>query len=160
DRRTARRRRGVVDRARFCAGSSDLPGLDQGEVVERSPAWPVSGPPAPLRSQASTRGRRFGSRPHGDRGQRYQDGLDIAAGLEAEHRAAVVEEVERDVAAAADELMAALLLAPGAVLTRGHDRRVSGEEGAADIPGEGEIALPVAGIQIVVKDAADAARLA
>ena len=46
------------------------------------------------------------------RGQRHQDRLDIAAGLEAEQGAAVVEQVELDIAAAADQLVAALLVGP------------------------------------------------
>ena len=38
-----------------------------------------------------------------------------------------------------------------------HDRRIDIEEGAADILGEGEVRLPVAAVEVVVEDAADAA---
>src|SRR5215831_17882369 len=61
--------------------------------------------------------------------QRHQDRLDIAAGLQAEHRAAVVEQVELDVAAAADELVTALLGGPGLSHPGPHDRREDGENG-------------------------------
>ena len=44
-------------------------------------------------------------------GMRGQDGVDVAAGLQAEDGAAVVEQVELDVAAAADQLLLALGLA-------------------------------------------------
>jgi hypothetical protein len=50
--------------------------------------------------------------PSGERRQRHQDRLDIAAGLEPELGAAVVEQVEFDIAAAADELMAPLFVGP------------------------------------------------
>src|SRR6266481_5683862 len=53
-----------------------------------------------------SRPRRFGR-------QRHQDRLDVAAGLQTEHRPAVVKQVELDVAAAADELMAPLVGGPG-----------------------------------------------
>jgi hypothetical protein len=43
---------------------------------------------------------------------RHQDRLDIAAGLQTERRAAVVEQVELDIAAATNELMAPLLGRP------------------------------------------------
>src|SRR5436190_15697835 len=100
------------------------------------------------------------SRPHGDRGQRHEDGLDIPAGLEAEDRAAVIEQVELDIAASPDELMAALVLGPSAVLALDHHGRVGGKESAADILGKGKVLLPVAAVQVIVEDAADPARLA
>ena len=53
------------------------------------------------------------SRPLHQRRQRGEDGLDVAAGPQAEHRAAVVEQVELDIAAAANELLVAVGLAPG-----------------------------------------------
>ena len=51
------------------------------------------------------------SRPLHHRRHRGQDRLDIAAGAQAEDRAAVVEQVEFDIAAAADQLLLALGLA-------------------------------------------------
>src|SRR6266852_443325 len=103
------------------------------------------------------------SRP-GDFGwQRHQDRLDIAAGLEAEQRAAVVEQVELDITAASDELVTALLRRPRLEHVPADQHRVDGEEGFADIVGEGEVALPAAAVaaavEIVEEDAADAARL-
>ena len=41
-----------------------------------------------------------------------------------------------------------------------HDRRIDAEERLADRADEGEIALPVAAVEIIEEDAADAARLA
>jgi hypothetical protein len=43
---------------------------------------------------------------------RHQDRFDIAAGLQTERRGAVVEQVELDIAAATNELMAQLLGRP------------------------------------------------
>src|SRR6266404_5932351 len=97
--------------------------------------------------------RRFGR-------QRHQDRLDIAAGLQPEHRAAVVQQVELDVAAAADELMAALLGGPGEPHARPHDRREDGEQGVSDRSDKDEVALPVAAVEVVEEDPAGAARFA
>ena len=91
-------------------------------------------------------------------GERHQDRLSVAAGLQPKPRAAVVEQVELDVAAAAYELVLALRLGPGLRHAAAHDRRIDIEEGPADILGEGEIGLPVAAVEIVVEDAADTAR--
>src|SRR6185295_8941732 len=103
--------------------------------------------------------RRSLSRPR-DRGpQRHQNRLDIAAGLQAEQRAAVVQQVEFDVAAAADQLMLALLRGPRPVHALAHDARIGGEHRAPDGLGEGEVLFPVAAVDIVVEDAAGAARL-
>ncbi len=60
--------------------------------------------------------RRFAKmklRPLHHRRHRRQDRLHIAAGAQAEDGAAVVEQVELDIAAAADQLLLALGLAPG-----------------------------------------------
>src|SRR5438132_7771160 len=93
-------------------------------------------------------------------GERHQDRLDIAAGLQTECGAAVVEQVELDVAAAADELMTALFGRPGEPHPGPHDGRENGEDGVSDRSEEGEVALPVAAIEIVEEDPAGAARLA
>src|SRR5580704_8771050 len=84
-------------------------------------------------------------------GERHEDRLDIAAGLEAEQRAAVVEQVELDIAAAPDELVAALLLGPRLQHVTADQSRVDPEKGLADGAGEGEIALPIA-VEVVVED--------
>src|SRR5690606_4924671 len=92
-----------------------------------------------------------------------QDRLDIAARLQPEHGAAVVEQVEFDVAAAADELFLAVRLRPVLVEVPTHEVLVHDEEGAADILHEGEVGVPAAllgrAFQPVEEDAADAARL-
>src|SRR6266404_2969745 len=92
--------------------------------------------------------------------QRHQDRLDIAAGLQTECGAAVVEQVELDIAAAADELMTALVGGPGEPHARPHDGRENGEDSVPDRSEEGEVALPVAAIEIVEEDPAGAARFA
>src|SRR5688572_4371807 len=99
------------------------------------------------------------SRPQHFRRQRHQDGVGVAAGLEAEDSAAVVEQVELDIAAAADQLAAALLVGPVAAHVAAHDLGIDRQERLADCAGEAEILVPVAGVEIVVEDAAEAARL-
>src|SRR6266545_2028449 len=103
--------------------------------------------------------RMAGSRPLNLRRQGGQDGLDIAAGLEAEKRAAIVEQIEFDIAAAADELLLAVRFSPAALHVSPNDRRIDVEECTADILHESKIGVPVAGIEIIEEDAADAARL-
>uniref|UniRef100_A0A0N4Z401 LigA n=1 Tax=Parastrongyloides trichosuri TaxID=131310 RepID=A0A0N4Z401_PARTI len=101
--------------------------------------------------------KRAGPLHHGRHGT--EDGVDIAAGLKAEHGAAIVEQVELDVAAATDQLFLALRVGPGLVHPAGDDLRIDLEEGLADRLGEGEVLLPVAAVVVVVEDAAGAARL-
>src|SRR5437868_10936604 len=83
----------------------------------------------------------------------------MAAGAQPEPGAAVVQQVEFDVAAAAHQLMLPLLRRPRPVHPRPHDTREDREKGFPDCPDEGEIALPAAAVEIIEKDAADAARL-
>src|ERR1700693_4144321 len=90
---------------------------------------------------------KLASRPLHHRRQRGQDRLDIAAGLEAENGAAVVEQVELDIAAAADQLLFALGLVPRVCEIAPHQFGIDVPEGAADLAGEGEIGLPVAARQ-------------
>ncbi len=99
------------------------------------------------------------SRPLHQRRHRGEDRGDVAAGLQAEDRAAVVDQVELDIAPAADELFLALGFLPWREEIAPHQPRVDIEEGEADVAGEGEVGLPVARVQPVVEDAADAARL-
>src|SRR3546814_11959510 len=61
------------------------------------------------------------------------------------------------VAAAAEELVAALLLGPGLRHVTAHQGGIDLQEGAADVLSEGEVALPVAAVEVVVENAADAA---
>src|SRR3546814_12900911 len=88
----------------------------------------------------------------GVRRQADEGRLDVAAGLQAELGAAVVEQVELGVAAAADKLVAALLLGPGRLHVPAHQLRVDLQEGAADVLGEGEVGQPVAAVEIVVEE--------
>src|SRR3546814_5564251 len=86
------------------------------------------------------------------------DRLDVAAGLQAEQRAAVMQQVELDVAAAPNQLVASLRLGPAIVHVPLDEARVDVEECLSDVAGEGEVGLEAA-VEIVVEDAADAARL-
>src|SRR5215213_1101796 len=87
----------------------------------------------------------------GNRGrQRHQDRLRVAAGPQPELRAPIVEEVELNVAPAADQLVLSLLGRPGPVHVPAHQLRVDVEEGLAHGPGEGEGLLDVV-FQIVVE---------
>src|ERR1700722_790955 len=93
------------------------------------------------------------------RWQRGEDRVHIAAGLQAKRRAAVVEQVEFHIAAAAHELLLALLLVPGGLEIPPHECGINLEEGKPHLADESEIGPPVAGIQIVEENSADAARL-
>src|SRR5262249_19146916 len=94
--------------------------------LARSGLWVVVVPPPRLRRQ------------------RHQDRLDAAAGLQAEDRAAVVDEVELDVAAAAVLLELLLRLRIRLVLAAAGDGGVGVEEGVAGATDEGEGLLQVA----------------
>src|SRR5687767_12733024 len=76
--------------------------------------------------------------PARQRRQRHQDRLGATAGLETEAGAAVVEQVELDVATATVELEAALALGPGCRAPPLGDRQVSGQNVIADAALEGE----------------------
>src|SRR5258706_16420961 len=81
--------------------------------------------------------------------QRHQYRLRVAAGFQTEHSPPVVEQVELDVAAAADQLMAALLLGPGELHPRPHNSREDAEEGFADRADEREVTLLSAAVEII-----------
>src|ERR1043165_8051800 len=83
---------------------------------------------------------------------RRKDRLDIAAGLEAEDRASVVEQVELDIAATAHELLFAFRLAPRRRHVAPDQLRINVAEGAPNLLGESEIRVPIAAIQIIVED--------
>src|SRR5262245_15561785 len=100
-----------------------------------------------------------GSRPHHLGRQRHQDCIGVAAGLQAEQGPAVIEQVELDIAAAADQLPPALLVGPVAAHVAAHDLGIDREERLADRAGEAEVLGPVAAVEVVVEDAAEAARL-
>src|SRR5262245_39594308 len=100
------------------------------------------------------------SRPPHFRRQRHQDGLDIAAGHQPELGAAVVEEVELNIASAPRQLVVAFLRRPALVHVPAHQLGIDLQKRLADIAGEGEVALEVSAVEIVEKNAAHAARLA
>ena len=87
---------------------------------------------------------------------RRQDRVDIATGLQPENGASVVEQVEFDIAAAPDELLLTVRLGPR-LANCSHQLGIDVQESAADILGESEIRIPVAGIVMVIKDSAYAA---
>jgi len=68
-----------------------------------------------------------------------------------------MEQVEFDIAATADQLLFAVGLCPRRPEITPDQLGINFQEGAADVLREGEIGFPVAGIVMVVEDAADAA---
>src|SRR5690606_7855116 len=112
------------------------PGAQRRQPLPRHPAGPNDGPPCrpePTGLGPFHRGR------HG-----RQDGIDIAARLEPESGAAVIEKVELDVATATYELLLAFGLGPGLLEIAAHQLRVDIEEGFPYGLGEGEIGTPIA----------------
>ncbi|KAF1853478.1 hypothetical protein Lal_00013840 [Lupinus albus] len=146
----------------FGARTGQGSGTPMGSAAGMADLWvaPMRLPGHPGCSWGSDASRPAASRPLHFGRQAHQDRLGVAAGLEAEGGAAVVEQVELDIAAAADQLVFALLGGPGPVHVAADQGGVAVEEGGADIAGEGEISLPVARLEVVEEDAADAARLA
>src|SRR5262249_21315781 len=92
------------------------------------------------------------------RRQRHENRFYPAPGLEAEQRAAVVNQVEFDVAAAAEFLKLPLAVAECLVLAPAGDRQVGVEEAGAAVADERERPFRVA-FQVVEENSADAARL-
>src|SRR3546814_8767986 len=130
--------------------SSDVCSSDLSPASARSPSRSWTDEPDADAADA-------GLRPGDLGGQAHQDRLDVAAGLQAEQRAAVMQQVELDVAAAPNQLVASLRLGPAIVHVPLDEARVDVEECLSDVAGEGEVGLEVA-VEIVVDDAADAAR--
>src|SRR5689334_23534204 len=79
------------------------------------------------------------SRPFRMRRHRRQDRVDIAAGLQAENRAAVVEQIELDIAAAPDQLLLAIVGGPCRRKIAPDQFGIDLQERATDILGEGEV---------------------
>src|ERR1700690_3442039 len=86
----------------------------------------------------------MGSRPLPFGRPRRQDRIDIAAGLQPEDGAAVVEQVEFDVAAAADQLLLAVFSGPRLGKIAPDKFGIDLCEGAADALRKGEVGVPVA----------------
>src|SRR5205807_1024446 len=98
--------------------------------------------------------------PRGARRQRHQDRFGTPAGLQAEQRAAVVHQVEFDVAAAPVGLEVLFCFAVWHLSTAFEDRPISVQKvisyGAGERKGKIEVAIG----EVIEEDAADAARLA
>src|SRR6516225_4337835 len=105
-------------------------------------------------------------RPADARRQGGENRLDVASGPQAEGRAAVIEEVEFDVAPAPDQLLVALRLAEPFAEVGAHELWIDGKEGTPDLEGEGQRRfdrrgagkIGIGGGEVVEEDAADAAR--
>src|SRR5262245_53401194 len=93
------------------------------------------------------------------RRQRHEDGLGSATRLQPEERAAVVDQVELDIAPAAVELEASLPLPKRHGPALFQDGKIGRQEGVADRAREAEGKIEVALGEVVEEDAADAARL-
>ena len=72
-------------------------------------------------------------RPAHQRRHGGQDSIDVATGLQPEDRAAIVEQVELDIAAAPDELLLAVGIGKGRRHVAADDLGIDLEKGAADI---------------------------
>ena len=97
--------------------------------------------------------------PAHERRQRHQDRFRAPAGLQPEQRAAVVDEVELDVAAAPQQLERALALAERRRAPPLRDRQPGLREGLADRAREREAGLEGRLVEVVEEEPADAARL-
>lgn len=71
--------------------------------------------------------------------QAHEDGVEIAPAAQAEERAAIVDEVELDVAPAPLELRRAVGLGEGGVPPPLHEGSIGGEKGIADVAHEGPL---------------------
>ena len=99
------------------------------------------------------------SRPFHFRRHRRQDGIDIATGFQPKDGAAVVQQIEFDITSAPDQLLLAVICTPWCAKIAPDKFGINFKECAADVPGEGEVGVPVAAVVPVVKNAANAARL-
>lgn len=79
---------------------------------------------------------------HGWHGR--ENGIHIATGLETKDRAAIIKQVEFDIASAADQLFLAIFRCPVLVKILAHQMRINNREPTAHITGEGKILIPAA----------------
>src|SRR3569833_1787893 len=89
--------------------------------------------------------------PFYDRRQRHQDGFGAAARLQAEQRAAVIHQIELDVAAATVGLEVAFAFAVCDVLATFEDGQIGGEKGVAHAPRHREGMVEAAFGKVVVE---------
>src|SRR3546814_8297560 len=92
-------------------------------VARWAAAWRATGSLDPSRGASNEAPR--ASAPFRERRQAHQDRVDIAAGLEPEQRAAIIDQVEFGIAAAPDELCLALFLGKGRRHPPPHEDRKS-----------------------------------
>src|SRR5271165_3600102 len=94
-----------------------------------------------------------------------KNGGDVAPGLQAEDRTAIIEEIELDITASADELFLTFACAPRPRCVQPNDLGIDRDEALGDVADEGEVVVEgriagVAGaVEMVEEDAADPARL-
>ena len=93
-------------------------------------------------------------------GERHEDALDAPTRFEAEDGAAVVDQVELDVPAAAHLLPLPLRRREVIVLVLGHGGQVGGDHVVEALLGESEDLIGRAVVEVIEKDAAQPARLA
>src|SRR6478609_9662817 len=123
--------------------------------------WPKDPRPAATGpAPGGSHGNRYASSfPFRNRGHRGQDALDIAAGAQAEMGAAVIQQVELDIAAAPLGLFMAFLRRPGFGHAAADDLRLDVQECFAHGLGKAKVPVPVAAVVVIVENAAHAARL-
>ena len=101
-------------------------------------------------SRRASRPARFG-------GQGHQDSFDITPRLQSELRAAVIQEVELHIPAAAHQLVGAVRIGPQTNHPLSYDLGIHFQKCESHITGKTEIGLPIAAVVIIVEDAASAA---
>src|SRR5881396_2068710 len=94
------------------------------------------------------------------RGQGHQYRLSAAGRLQAEQRAAIIDEIELDIAAAAISLEVSLTLAVRKIFPALDDGKISREKMVADGASELETRIETSLVQIIEENPSDAARLA
>src|ERR1700679_159784 len=105
------------------------------------------------------------SGPAGQRRHRGQNRGNVAAGLQAENRAAIIEQIELDVTPTAHQLLLTLGSAPRLFGVAPDDIAIGSKEALADVAHKGEvrveggIASVARAVEIVEEDAADSPRL-
>src|SRR5262249_1744809 len=90
-------------------------------------------------------------------GMGRKEGFNITAGLEAENGTAIIEEIEFDVAAAADQLFLAVRLCPWQCEIFANQPRIDSQECTTNVLCERKCLIPIR-FEIVIKYAANTAR--
>src|SRR5690242_19945060 len=92
------------------------------------------------------------------RWHRRKNRIHIAAGFQPKDCAAVIQQIEFDIASAPDQLLLAIGRIPRSGEVAPDEFGIDFQEGAADVLREGEVGVPVTGIVPVVENTADPAR--